>query len=358
MSLPSTHLGSCGFGAHASGRPALEKAIAIVAKHFAVPHRKAGRAQANSLVKQRYYNYTITNGTSCLVDGAKRDTLVWPGDMFTSGPSIAYSTYNMDAIKNSMESLLLLQLSNGLLPYVGVPFFSIINAVSFTYHLHNLIGMYNYYHYTGDEAWISQYWDQFKLGVDWSLSNIDSTGLMDVTASADWLRSGMGGHNIEANAILYYVLNLGVELAGVLDDGDAATQYEEAAATLKVAANEILWSDSLGFYVDNETTTMAPQDGNSFAGMPLFSLTFLFIATLIVVNSPGQPDTEFVARLYHFQQPESEMGNLRCPCTRVCLDASDHFTFCRWIRAGSALCCWQRSISAGSDEDRVGRLYA
>lgn len=217
--------------------------------------------------KKRYYNYTITNGTSCIVDGAKRDALVWPGDMFTSGPSIAYSTYSMDAIKNSMEALLVLQRADGLLPYVGVPFLDIINTISFTYHLHNLIGMYNYYHYTGDEAWITQYWGQFKAGVAWSLSNVDSTGLMHVTSTSDWLRSGMGGHNIEANAILYYVLGLGVELAGALDDSDAAAQYEDAAATLKAAANELLWRESLGLYVDNETTTMAPQDGNGFAGM-------------------------------------------------------------------------------------------
>lgn len=124
------------------------------------------------------------------MDGAKRDTLVWPGDMFISGPSVAYSTYNMDAIKNSMESLLLLQSAEGLLPYVGVPFFTIIDSVSFTYHLHNLIGMYNYYIYTNDEAWITQYWSQFQRGIEWSLSNVDSTGLMYVTASADWLRSG------------------------------------------------------------------------------------------------------------------------------------------------------------------------
>ncbi|PSS02132.1 alpha-L-rhamnosidase [Coniella lustricola] len=222
-------------------------------------------SQVDVPLQDWYYNYTITNGSSCLVDGAKRDTLVWPGDMFISGPSIAYSTYDMDAIKNSLESLLLLQTSAGLLPYVGVPFFTIINAVSFTYHLHTLIGMYNYYHYTGDEAWITQYWDQFKLGVGWSLSNIDGTGLMDVTSSADWLRSGMNGHNIEANAILYYVLNLGVELAGVLNDDASSTNWTASAANLKVAANALLWRDDLGFYVDNETTSMAPQDGNSFA---------------------------------------------------------------------------------------------
>lgn len=185
---------------------------------------------------------------------------------FVSGPSIAYSTYNMDAVKNSLESLFLLQTPEGILPYVGVPFNDFIATVSFTYHLHTLIGAHTYYIYTGDEAWISSYWDQYKLGIQWSLSNIDSTGLMDVTSSADWLRSGMGGHNIEANAILYYVLGLSVQLAEVLDDTEAAANYTTAASNLKEAANSLLWREELGLYVDNETTTMAPQDGNSFAG--------------------------------------------------------------------------------------------
>jgi hypothetical protein len=188
-----------------------------------------------------YYNYTITNGTSALVDGAKRDTLVWPGDLFISGPSVAYSTYALDAIKNSVESLFLLQTPEGILPYVGVPFRDIINQTSFTYHLHNLIGVYNYYWYTGDQAWLQTYWDQFKRGLAWSLSNVDSSGLMNVTASADWLRAGMAGHNIEANAILYYTLNLGVDLASVLGDDATVSQYQSAAAGIKEAANTLLW---------------------------------------------------------------------------------------------------------------------
>jgi hypothetical protein len=28
-----------------------------------------------------FFNFTISNGTSVLTDGAKRDRLVWPGDM-------------------------------------------------------------------------------------------------------------------------------------------------------------------------------------------------------------------------------------------------------------------------------------
>ncbi|CAN8102185.1 unnamed protein product [Discula destructiva] len=227
-----------------------------------------------------YYNYTITNGTSCLVDGAKRDTLVWPGDIFISGASVAYSTYNMDAIKNSIESLMVLQTPEGILPYVGVPFFTLVNAISFTYHLHTLIGLHTYYIYTGDEAWISSYWDQFKLGLQWSISNIDESGLMNVTSGADWFRAGMQGHNIEANAILYYVLGLGVEIAQVLNDTAAAENYTATAASVKAAANSLLYKADLGFYVDNEASTLTPQDGNSFAVLGNLTLDAAQAATI------------------------------------------------------------------------------
>lgn len=217
-----------------------------------------------------------TQGTSCLVDGGKRDTLVWPGDMFVSGPSVAYSTYNMDAIKNSIESLLALQTAEGLLPYVGIPFNVVIDQVSYTYHLHTLVGMHNYYIYTGDKAWLSQHWDRFKLGLSWSLSQVDGTGLYNLTSSADWCRSSIGGHNIEANAILYYVLNLGTQLAGVVGDSAAADNYTAAAAILKEAANKVLWREDLGVYTDNENTDLAPQDGNSFAGQFAARITSSF----------------------------------------------------------------------------------
>jgi hypothetical protein len=141
-----------------------------------------------------YSNYTIANGTSATVDGAKRDRLVWPGDMIISIPSIFVSTNDLYTVKNSIESLLRLQKSDGMLPYAGAPFSTVTNITSFTYHLHNLISMAYYYQYSGDLSWLSFHWDQFKLGIEWSLSSVDSSGLMNVTTSADWLRAGMGGH--------------------------------------------------------------------------------------------------------------------------------------------------------------------
>ncbi|TAQ83360.1 hypothetical protein B7494_g8318 [Chlorociboria aeruginascens] len=212
-----------------------------------------------------YSNSTISNGSSALVDGAKRDRNVWPGDMSISFPGIFASTNDLVSVKNSLDSLLVLQAANGMLPYVGVPFFSIINEISFTYHLYSLIGMSYYYHYSGDLQYIQDNWDHFTKGLAWSLSYIDDSGLMDVTSPADWLRVGMGGHNIEANAILYFTLNQGLNLAALVNDTNSIDTWQPIAETLKSAVNNLLWDSTAGLYKDNETTILYPQDGNSWA---------------------------------------------------------------------------------------------
>jgi hypothetical protein len=136
-------------------------------------------------------NYTITNGTSTITDGAKRDRLVWPGDMSIALESIAVSTGDLYSIRNALEALFVLQKANGQLPYAGKPFF---DSVSYTYHLHSLIGASYLYRFSGDKDWISSYWSQYKRGVEWALSSVDDTGLANITSSSDWLRFGMGGH--------------------------------------------------------------------------------------------------------------------------------------------------------------------
>lgn len=138
-----------------------------------------------------YNNYTISNGSSVLTDGAKRDRLIWPGDMSIAVESAAVSTGDLESVKNALEALFSQQKANGRLPYAGRPF---TDQVSFPYHLHSLIGVSDYYRLTGDRTWLSKYWNQYKRGVQWALSSVDQTGLANITASADWLRFGMGAH--------------------------------------------------------------------------------------------------------------------------------------------------------------------
>jgi hypothetical protein len=91
-----------------------------------------------------------------------------------------------------------LQQADGRLPWAGTPFtrpgrFSF----SFTYHLYTLLDLYYYFMYSGDLAYLKDYWRQYKLAMAWSMETIDNSAMANVTSSNDWLRSGMGGHNIE-----------------------------------------------------------------------------------------------------------------------------------------------------------------
>ena len=213
---------------------------------------------------QWWLNGTITNGTSTLTDGAKRDRLVWSGDMAIAVPGIAVTTFDLISIQNALDSLFNLQYADGQLPYAGFPF-SYLNDVSFTYHLYALIGVGNFYHWSGDQSFLDDKWARWKYAMEWAVAEIDSTGLANVTAPNDWLRFGMGGHNIEANSILFYTLNLGVALAQNQNDSATADRWSQLAANVQSAAIPLLWQPDVGLFKDNETTTLAPQDGNSWA---------------------------------------------------------------------------------------------
>lgn len=175
----------------------------------------------------------------------------------------------MISIQNSLDSLLVLQNSSGALPYAGIPFTTILDVWSFTYHLHSLIDIHDYYLFTGDLEYLQEHWTQFKLGINFSLGLIDETKMANLPRdNPDWLRVGMGGHNIEANSILYYTLNLGTKLSLVLNDTKSTSSWPEFAAGIKEAVNIHLWDETANLYRDNDTlplTTLHPQDGNAWA---------------------------------------------------------------------------------------------
>lgn len=54
-------------------------------------------------------------------------------------------------------------------------------------------------------------------------------------------------------------------LAQAVNDSLVIEVWQNIAAGVKLAANRLLWSDIGGLYIDNETTTLSPQDGNAWA---------------------------------------------------------------------------------------------
>ena len=149
---------------------------------------------------------TVGVGSEVLVDGAKRDRTVWPGDLGVSVPTEYASLGDLTPTRNALTTLYMHQAASGELPYAGpeVNFYG-----SDAYHMWTLIGTANYYQYSHDKAWLDTEWSNYVRAVQFSLAEIDSNGLMNVQNTADWARSDQGGENIEANALLYQSLVTG-----------------------------------------------------------------------------------------------------------------------------------------------------
>lgn len=216
----------------------------------------------------------IGSGKSLLVDGAKRDRTVWPGDMGVSS-AVAFATLgDIESSWNSLDTLFHLQSPDGQLPYVGPEVFcqkpwgqkcETNSYNSDTYHLWALIGTANVHSFSqAGDAWLKGFWTKYKMAVEASLAKVGSTGLMKVDKTADWQRGGQGGYNIAANALLAHVLQESVRMAGCLNDTAWAVKCGAASQKSKTAINLLLWNETVGAFNDNpDNHGLQPQDGNS-----------------------------------------------------------------------------------------------
>ncbi|KZP23277.1 glycoside hydrolase family 78 protein, partial [Athelia psychrophila] len=205
-----------------------------------------------------------------LVDGAKRDRNVWPGDMGISSNSLLVSTNDLLPLKNSLLVMFTTQnATDGSLKASGPP---INSHGSDTYICWTLIGLHNYYMYSGDLDFVQTVWTNYTRAVAFLESQADSTGMLNVTTyTKDWGRVGGGGHNSATNALAYKVLVDSADLASKLGNTTLAAAYAANASSLKTAYNTLLWDATAGMYRDNDTTSLHPEDGNSLA--VLYNLT-------------------------------------------------------------------------------------
>jgi hypothetical protein len=221
-----------------------------------------------------------TAGTSVLVDGAKRDRTVWPGDLGVAVPTDFASLGDVTTVRNSLQVMYDHQrASDGELPYAGpqVSFYG-----SDAYHMWSLVGTATYFQETGDRAWLDSVWTKYRKAVDFVTAKIGADHLFNGTDNADWARTDAGGKNIELQAICYRVLTAGAALATVESSTDPtaaaiAATWTQAAADLKAAVNTAgtgssgtgaYWDPSTNLYRDTiagSGATLYPQDGNSLA---------------------------------------------------------------------------------------------
>ncbi|EMC96992.1 glycoside hydrolase family 78 protein [Baudoinia panamericana UAMH 10762] len=209
-------------------------------------------------------NGTLSNGSTVIVDGAKRDRAVWPGDMGIAVPSTFVSVGDLQSVQNALQTMYDHQNSDGSFPEAGPP---LLQQGSDTYHMWTMIGTYNYVLFTNDTTFLAHNWASYQHAMEYIYAKVlQPLGLLSVTGTRDWARVQQGGNNTEANMILYRTLITGAELAAWSGNSSLASTYTARAATLASNIIQYTYVDSYGAFKDNNTnTTLYPQDANSMA---------------------------------------------------------------------------------------------
>ncbi|KAH6639855.1 alpha-rhamnosidase [Boeremia exigua] len=226
----------------------------------------------------------IGPGETVLLDGAKRDRWVWIGDMGVAVASAFVSTGELESTRNALRAIFDYQSADGTLPKAGPPYLA---KDSDAYHLWALIGLYNYYLYTGDEPFLQEYWPKYVLGVDRILSKINDKGIVNVTGTADWGRWLYSTERSSVSMLLYRALTTGASIAAWSPTLPNATplrsKWLSAASHLRASILTTFWDDTRGAFKESpDSTSLFPQDANAMA------LAFAVLA-------PADPRTALVS---------------------------------------------------------------
>ena len=116
-------------------------------------------------------NATLGPGDTIIVDGAKRDRAVWPGDMGIAVPSTFFSLGDLASVKNALQVMYNYQnKTTGSFPEAGPP---LLQLGSDTYHMWTMIGTYNYILYTNDTEFLTSNWLGYQLAMKYITSKVD-----------------------------------------------------------------------------------------------------------------------------------------------------------------------------------------
>jgi len=216
-------------------------------------------------------------GQEVIFDGAKRDRIVWQGDLAVQAPVTYLSTYDVPAVDNSLSSLAAQQLPDGYMPaesLVGQHNKDELRTYGeyVTWFIDN---HYVHWLYTGDRAYLDKWWTALAGATAWleSVRAQDPLGLIAFGQGGLPLGGSCGhygysdcGHETYVNALYARNLDQMSALATARGDASDATTYANRAATVKQAINLQLWDDVTGAYrLSREIPNAYPQDANAAA---------------------------------------------------------------------------------------------
>ena len=142
-----------------------------------------------------------TNRFPVILDGAKRDRLLFSGDLSIAGRTVYYTSGASEYVKGSLRLFGSYQLPNGQvfgdLPAQIVPGFSPTTMpynyiFTLPYSIYFVTILDNYYLYTGDQAFVKEQWPMVEKEIPYLRSSTDAQRLIVTTGfqGFDWHPAG------------------------------------------------------------------------------------------------------------------------------------------------------------------------
>jgi alpha-L-rhamnosidase len=237
----------------------------------------------NKLADLKNFWIPGSNERPAIMDGAKRDRLIWSGDIDIAGPSISYSLGNNDYLKGSLEQMALRQHTSGFVEGAVPATYPLIaptnltsetGPYSATYSMYFVLGAYDHLLFSGDRAFAKKMWPIVQKQLAWNATRLDNRGLFITRKQdgADWdfYDAEKAGAITEYNAIYYRCLTSAAAIGDALGETDAAANYRAQAESLAKAINNNMYNSEKGYYKISDTVDIIAQDANAaalFAGL-------------------------------------------------------------------------------------------
>ena len=213
----------------------------------------------------------IGEGDWVMVDGAKRDRLIWSGDLGIADRVVYVSSGRYDLAKNSLLSLAAWQFNNGLYPACSRVELGAKAADQFLeYSFWQVINSYEYYLYSGDLDFLAKIYPGLLRAMEYHDRKTDSNGM----TSQHFLRGGMNysysiirtGPVAYTTALYYISLVDAARIAMALEDLGQAQLFLTRADRIEGLFNDYFWQKKTGVYRDlKRDLTHHALDGNVFA---------------------------------------------------------------------------------------------
>ncbi|RLE49879.1 MAG: hypothetical protein DRJ31_03280 [Candidatus Methanomethylicota archaeon] len=157
-----------------------------------------------------------------------------------------------------------------------------------------IIGVYDYYLWTGDDVFIRYIYDNVYKALRWCFkSDRDGNGLIDhgpegFLPDVTWMDSLFRGKSaVDVQAIFAYAFKCGAELAKIVEDYETEKEAIRRFEELKKLLVEKYWDDERGFFYD----TIKPD------GLPDASLTINAVVPLFFNLVDYEKATKVLAKL-------------------------------------------------------------